>query len=74
MPAGDDVVVRQRDGGALDLSAQANDAGLEQEAMKTSPFLELGATGLRRAAGYLDEEFLPQLRGRKGVELSLIHI
>src|SRR5213075_1301948 len=31
------------------------------------PLLELGSTGLRRAAGYVDEEFLPHLRGRKAI-------
>lgn len=31
--------------------------------------LEVGRTGLRRAGGYLDEEFLPQLRGRKSVQI-----
>jgi hypothetical protein len=30
---------------------------------------ELGSTGLKRAAGYIDEEFLPQLRGRKSVQV-----
>jgi hypothetical protein len=32
-------------------------------------FAEGGLTGLRRAAGYVDEEFLPQLRGRKAVQV-----
>jgi hypothetical protein len=32
-------------------------------------FTELGTTGLKRAAGYVDEEFLPQLRGRKAVQV-----
>ena len=30
---------------------------------------ELGSTGLRRTGGYIDEEFLPQLRGRKAVQI-----
>ena len=64
----DDVVVRPR-AGAINSDTTGFDlAGLD-EAAKAGPFLELGATGLRRAAGYLDEEFLPQLRGRKGVEV-----
>lgn len=41
---------------------------VEREAER-SPLLELGVTGLKRAAGYVDEEFLPQLRGRKGVQV-----
>jgi len=32
-------------------------------------FAEGGLTGLRRSAGYVDEEFLPQLRGRKAVQV-----
>lgn len=32
-----------------------------------SPMVELGATGLKRSAGYLNEEFLPALKGRKAV-------
>jgi intein/homing endonuclease len=30
---------------------------------------ELGATGLKRATGVIDEEFLPALRGRKAIEI-----
>lgn len=33
------------------------------------PQLELGRSGLRRASGYVEEEFLPQLRGRKAVQV-----
>lgn len=36
---------------------------------KASPFAELGVTGLKRAGGYIDEEFLPQLKGRKSVQV-----
>lgn len=36
---------------------------------KASPVSELGATGLRRTAGYVEDEFLPQLRGRKAVQI-----
>jgi hypothetical protein len=40
-----------------------------------TPLTELGSTGLRRWGGYVDEEFLPQLRGRKAIavyrEMSL---
>lgn len=31
--------------------------------------MEVGRTGLRRAGGYIDEEFLPALRGRKAVQV-----
>lgn len=34
-----------------------------------SPELELGRSGLRRVSGYIEEEFLPQLRGRKAVQV-----
>ena len=36
---------------------------------RTSPYLELGVTGLKRWSGYVDEEFLPALRGRKAVQI-----
>lgn len=35
----------------------------------SNPFQELGTTGLKRAAGILDEEYLPALRGRKAVKV-----
>lgn len=35
----------------------------------SSPYIELGTTGLKRSAGYIDEEFLPALRGRKGIQV-----
>lgn len=34
-----------------------------------SPFVEVGVTGLRRMGGYVDDEFLPNLRGRKAVQI-----
>lgn len=34
-----------------------------------SPMIELGSTGLKRSAGYINEEFLPALRGRKAVQV-----
>jgi hypothetical protein len=36
---------------------------------RVAPQVELGASGLRRTGGYVDEEFLPQLRGRKAVQI-----
>lgn len=43
------------------------DERLIAEVEESSPFMELGQTGLKRSAGILDEEFLPQLRGRKSI-------
>lgn len=40
-----------------------------QDVPRGGPLVELGATGLKRAAGVLDEEFLPALRGRKAVKV-----
>jgi hypothetical protein len=34
-----------------------------------NPFAELGSTGLKRATGIIDEEYLPALRGRKAVKV-----
>lgn len=45
------------------------DESAMKENERVSPFLELGTTGLKRASGYIDEEFLPQLRGRKSVQV-----
>lgn len=36
-------------------------------AIKQRAYAELGSSGLRRWGGYVDEEFLPQLRGKKAV-------
>lgn len=48
-------------------------SGVDQQMLgevnRLSAFQELGVTGLKRASGYLDEEFLPQLRGRKAVQI-----
>ena len=48
-------------------------SGVDQQMLaeveRLSEFRELGVTGLKRASGYLDEEFLPQLRGRKAVQV-----
>lgn len=52
-------------------SDQATDQDLAVigEVEQMSPFMEIGSSGLKRAAGYVDEEFLPQLRGRKAVQV-----
>lgn len=34
-----------------------------------SPLIELGVTGVKRVSGYIDEEFLPALRGRKAIKV-----
>lgn len=36
---------------------------------RVSPMLEVGKTGLRRVSGIVQEEFLPQLRGRKAIQI-----
>lgn len=52
---------------ARDLSL--GDEPLDNEVVATRWNMEMGATGLRRAGGYIDEEFLPALRGRKAVQV-----
>jgi hypothetical protein len=42
---------------------------LEDVKLSASPMAELGATGLKRATGVIDEEFLPALRGRKAIKV-----
>ena len=51
----------QHESADLDLVAEVEQSSL--------PFIELGTTGLKRTGGYIDEEFLPQLRGRKSVQV-----
>ena len=45
-----------------------DDVGTEVP-QNVGPMVELGVTGLKRVAGYVDEEFLPALRGRKAVRV-----
>lgn len=40
-----------------------------EEVSNASPMIEMGVTGIKRAGGYVDEEFLPALRGRKAVKV-----
>jgi hypothetical protein len=42
---------------------------LESKPKRVSPLEEIGATGVKRAAGMIDEEFLPALRGRKAIQV-----
>jgi hypothetical protein len=49
-----------------DTSPNGAAVGVEK---KTDPaFVEIGATGLKRQAGRIDEEFLPELRGERGIK------
>jgi len=59
------LAYRQTDG----LNATPADLQALEELKSVSPFMELGSTGLKRAGGYIDEQFLPQLRGRKAVQV-----
>ena len=54
-------------GSALTPVEMSDDILLGEVEEKGSPFIELGITGLKRNSGYVDEEFLPQLRGKKAV-------
>lgn len=58
----------RRDGSVIQDTSTVDQDALK-ESQSASPFMELGSTGLKRAAGYIDEEFLPQLRGRKSVQV-----
>ena len=51
-----------------DWDAESLEAG-DEVPTRVNPLVELGSTGLRRTGGYIDEEFLPQLRGRKAVQI-----
>ena len=45
------------------------DANLGDEVKQFPPTLEVGRTGLKRSGGYVQDEFLPQLRGRNAVKV-----
>lgn len=45
------------------------DGDLQDEVKNLPPMLEVGATGLQRSAGYITDEFLPQLRGRQAIKV-----
>jgi hypothetical protein len=55
--------------GALTGSESQDLDSLAEVRQQTGMLMELGVTGLKRSAGYIDEEFLPQLRGRKSVQV-----
>jgi hypothetical protein len=46
-----------------------DDDNLDEVPQRVGPMDELGVTGLKRVSGYIDEEFLPALRGRKAVRV-----
>lgn len=43
--------------------------GEVEDVQESNPFIDLGSTGLKRTGGYLDEEFLPHLKGTKAVKV-----
>lgn len=51
-----------------DISSWDEDT-IEEVPKNVGPMQELGVTGVKRVAGYIDEEFLPALRGRKAVKV-----
>src|SRR3954462_13207300 len=46
-----------------------DDGAVEAMPKNVAPTMELGVTGIKRVSGYIDEEFLPALRGRKAVKV-----
>ena len=52
-----------------DISTWDEDNAGDEIPQRTGPLLELGVTGVKRMSGYVDEEFLPALRGRKAVKV-----
>ena len=50
-------------------SDQADAEQMDVAMQQALPFQELGVTGLRRSGGSLAEEFLPQLKGRKAIQV-----
>ena len=56
-------------GGAATAGDEADAALVEAALQEALPFQELGVTGLKRSTGYIDEEFLPQLKGKKAIQV-----
>jgi hypothetical protein len=52
-----------------DISTWDEDNAGDEVPQRSGPMEELGVTGLKRVSGYIDEEFLPALRGRKAVRV-----
>lgn len=52
-----------------DISTWDEDNAGDEIPKNTGPMVELGVTGVKRVSGYVDEEFLPALRGRKAVRV-----
>lgn len=59
MPDNYGDITRYEDMGSLDA----------KDIPRGGPLTEFGSTGVKRAAGVIDEEFLPALRGRKAVKV-----
>jgi hypothetical protein len=54
---------------AGDISTWDEDNAGDEIPQRVGPMDELGVTGVKRVSGYIDEEFLPALRGRKAVRV-----
>ena len=52
-----------------DISTWDEDNAGDEIPKRVGPMDELGVTGVKRVSGYVDEEFLPALRGRKAVRV-----
>jgi len=52
-----------------DISTWDEDNAGDEIPKRVGPMEELGVTGVKRVSGYIDEEFLPALRGRKAVRV-----
>jgi|SRR5262245_9699285 len=52
-----------------DISTWDEDNAGDEIPQRVGPLVELGVTGVKRVSGYIDEEFLPALRGRKAVRV-----
>jgi hypothetical protein len=52
-----------------DISTWDEDNAGDEIPKRVGPMDELGVTGVKRVSGYVDEEFLPALRGRKAIRV-----
>src|SRR4051812_49940679 len=52
-----------------DISSWHEDNAGDEVPQRIGQMDELGVTGVKRVSGYIDEEFLPALRGRKAIRV-----
>ncbi len=69
MPVDPSETFARQAGAFVDSDDSVDRKSAEQIAAEIPLFNDIGEQGLKRSGGWVDEEFLPQLRGRKAVQV-----